>query len=334
MLTRTPLSLLPIEETGDERTKFRMNTSFVHTSGVLLLDFDAAANGGAGADGPTGKTVIAGLAGMSAMGGKDPVLVGLPSPIAPNQTFEMGGGGAGADFRFDNMDDDMGDDGFGDPIEDMNATAATVAAGSGAGPRRGFRARTKVFRPVDLGDASDDDIEVEDEPDPWTPLDPHADLKGGNRPFRRGKTYKIPKAVPSAADAFATLDFGRTHEKLPKQRNIGPSFPEFGAVFWDEQARRKTWWKVRLVGWLAVCVSGVGPVSSLYHAPRRLTGDKLCSSFFPPKIYALQTLFFFFPFLGGAKEAAGRRVCRWRPLQVPHLWRRRGGGRRHLPLRL
>jgi condensin-2 complex subunit H2 len=92
-------------------------------------------------------------------------------------------------------------------------------------------------------------------PDPWAPLDPHEVKKQDEKPFRKGNTFRPPKASQSKAKKRKSVDqppppkqpllefivdsFYSHSSLFPKQQWKAPSYPESEAQHWKETNVRK-----------------------------------------------------------------------------------------------
>eukprot|EP00123_Amoebidium_parasiticum_P016574 comp23502_c0_seq1/m.39368 comp23502_c0_seq1/g.39368 ORF comp23502_c0_seq1/g.39368 comp23502_c0_seq1/m.39368 type:complete len:646 (-) comp23502_c0_seq1:376-2313(-) len=87
--------------------------------------------------------------------------------------------------------------------------------------------------------------------DPWAPADAH-ECSRPAKPFRKGKTYRIPPALKDTAKAskqrppaesltefYSRLDREKEVKGLPKNEIKGPTYPEFARLFLREYRRRK-----------------------------------------------------------------------------------------------
>lgn len=226
--SKTPMHVLASGELGAGSGALHMRGASMHASGVLMLD------NWEGADPASARMLDTMLVGMASASGARPTCtagapalgapVGVgPSPAIAGQlalTFDAAVGADSADAeREDEYDDDDGGDfggapDFADDMDDGREAregGVPVAGGGrdGAPPAAvgAFTVAIADGQPVLTAPAACAPLGGGTAPlGPWTPLDPN-DASGAAdpRPFRKGRTWKLP---PKSAGALEPLRAG------------------------------------------------------------------------------------------------------------------------------
>ncbi|KAI0228781.1 Condensin-2 complex subunit H2 [Lamellibrachia satsuma] len=249
-IPKTPLALIPLEETEKEgepllnrageviasRSDFNMNLGLLHSTGVILLD-------------------------MSHLSLLEHSMKSKPSstPFVPRTVATEG-----QDARTDPDDEehieglplnditmeDINDGGCGVP-EDAEAVEPSVMPRE---QRYCMRENARTRHPV--APPTRQPVEA------WLPLNPHISSNTAEKPFRKGRTSRLPPSLkkdaekrrkrkkepeekapraplPSIAD-FCTQAFYSYSSKYPSNPLKVPSYPEFEHLFWLELRRRQT----------------------------------------------------------------------------------------------
>ncbi|KJE88531.1 hypothetical protein, variant 1 [Capsaspora owczarzaki ATCC 30864] len=284
LIARTPLALIPLSDKEKDgvtlfaangeplgsRCDFRMNTSLMHSSGALLLDLGerfrveelqtrSQQSQSQPQQQPTQQPSVDQLASA---------LAAMPNKPIPESNDDQNDGVH--DWHYDDDDDDDGpmaddDDGLHDPtdvfstqnvlteVAAANGDALKPASAASALPER--MTTRKMVAAVAEAVRNGSSAALAAFVDPWAPLDPHLPNKALEKPFKKGKTFRIPaclKESKSGSDAFATVTaplipisafcagVANTHKPVPTNKLKGLTFSDLDYLYWPEQKRRES----------------------------------------------------------------------------------------------
>ncbi|XP_048585346.1 condensin-2 complex subunit H2 isoform X2 [Nematostella vectensis] len=259
LIPRTPLALIPLGEkerqdvllsqTGEvlgSRNDFKMNTCCIHKSGALILDLAHLSlldNSFSRLPTSTPQQAMA----KETISDPKPVLEEQVVTDSQAQDISMIGPG---DNHYDDDDDGNGcEDLAGDAIEEhaYDEQAEDV-------PEERMQLRQKHAPSVAA-------LSKATSRDPWELLDPHAPKSNDEKPFRKGRPFKLPPSILGMAKEtkrkrkrteanpshpvlipiheFCAMAFHSHSSKFPKNPLKAPAMKEFEYLFWVEYRRRQ-----------------------------------------------------------------------------------------------
>eukprot|EP01135_Chromosphaera_perkinsii_P011861 Nk52_evm4s2514 gene=Nk52_evmTU4s2514 len=202
------------------RSDFRMNSSLIHSSGAIILNAAETFDMDVGAEHPEADIDMDNATGETEGG------IDMDDNDNDFGGFDEGGLGDNNDFG--------GDDFQEAPSIQDNSNTNTHKKSVHFVPTFGV----------------DDDKSKEDE-DPWTVLDPHVDTLTSKRPFRKGKTWRLPRSIldersdASVKTPLEPISVFCSRMNSSSIRNVSQNplkalkYPEFEKLFCKEAKRRR-----------------------------------------------------------------------------------------------